>query len=122
MKMNSTLGFVLLGIAMMAAIIVYAAIKSNAPSPYDDFAQCITDQGGQMYGAYWCHNCANTKDRFGSSFKYIDYIECSTPGSNTFDLCPDVTGVPKWTRPDGENLVGDVPLENLAEFYDCQLP
>ncbi|MFH1766954.1 MAG: hypothetical protein ABH826_02585, partial [Patescibacteria group bacterium] len=98
MKLNSTIGFVLLGVAMMAAIIVYAVIKGNAPSIYDDFAQCITDKGGQMYGAYWCHNCANTKKRFGNAFDNINYIECSSPGSNTFDLCPEIDAVPKWVR------------------------
>lgn len=134
MKMNSTVGFVLLGVAVMAAIIVYGVIKGNQPSPYDEFAQCITDNGGQMYGAYWCHNCSNTKERFGSAFKYIDYTECSSPGSNSFDLCPQIgqrdadgepvgpQGVPLWTRPDGEFFTGDAPLTTIAEFYSCELP
>lgn len=122
MKINSTVSYVLLGLAIFASIIIVGIVKKNAPSKYDDFAQCITDNGGQMLGAYWCPNCSAQKERFGSAFRKIDYVECSSPGSQTFDLCPEITGVPLWTRADGEETTGNAPLSTLAEFYGCTLP
>lgn len=122
MKMNSTTSMVILGVLVFGAIIVAAVVKNNLPSKYDDFAQCITDNGGKMFGAYWCPNCADQKDRFGSAFRKIDYVECSSPGSRTFDLCPEITGVPLWTTTDGEEARGNVPLSELSDIYQCELP
>ena len=43
----------------------------------DDFAKCLTQKSVVMYGAYWCPHCQAQKKLFGSSFKYVNYVECT---------------------------------------------
>ncbi len=49
---------VILVVAGIAGISIWQKIR---PSPYDDFAQCITDAGGKKYDAYCCPSCAAQK-------------------------------------------------------------
>lgn len=114
----------MIGLAILVFLLLIGAAvyKNNAPSKYTEFAQCLTDKGVKMYGAYWCSNCDAQKEEFGSSFRKIDYIECSSRGSQTFDLCPDITGTPTWEGPDGARLVGARTLPELSETYGCALP
>ena len=113
---------ILLGVAVFGVLVGYAVYQNYAPSEYDDFAQCLTTQEVQMYGAYWCPNCLDQKEMFGSSWRYIDYVECSSPGSSTFDLCPDIEAVPLWVGSDGTELRGKRDLTTLAEAFGCELP
>lgn len=121
-KMSSTTAMIGLAALVFVLLIGAAVYKNNAPSKYTEFAQCLTDKGVKMYGAYWCSHCATQKELFGSSFKKIDYIECSSPGSKTFDLCPDIQSTPTWQGPDGAREVGERSLEELSDLYDCPLP
>lgn len=120
-------GFYLFGFAILvvAAVIVVGIVQKSAPSEYDSFAQCLTESGYAMYGAYWCPHCENQKAEFGNAFQYIDYVECATPGDpyNMKQECRDagVEGYPTWIGEDGTFLSGDRPLENLAEETGCQL-
>lgn len=61
---------------------------------YDEFAKCLTQKGETMYGAAWCPHCIEQKAAFGTSFKYINYVECP---DNT-QLCIDkgIQGYPTW--------------------------
>ncbi|MBU0614315.1 hypothetical protein KJ766_03495 [Patescibacteria group bacterium] len=120
MKMNALMAMLA---AIVGAAIVGAAIWENSnKTDYSDFAKCISEAGGQMYGSYWCSNCLTQKEDFGEAFEYINYNECSSEGSKTFDLCEGITGVPIWSRPDGQALMGRQPFESLADFYSCELP
>ena len=94
--------------------------NSNEPSKYDSFAQCIAKSNLTMYGAVWCPHCQNQKKEFGTAFKYVPYVECP----DNIKLCTDkgVTGYPTWITADGKKLVGEQPLEKLAEVSGCQLP
>jgi hypothetical protein len=107
---------------VIAGIVGLTLWENNKPSPYDDFAQCITDRGGKMYGSYWCSHCAAQKALFGTAFKKINYVECSSPGSKTFDLCPDIETVPTWETSAGLRETGEETLEQLSEKFDCALP
>lgn len=119
MKISSTTGMVLLGVGVFGALILAAVLKSNAPSKYDDLAQCLTDKGVQMYGAHWCSACAQQKELFGSAFRKVEYVECSSPGSRTFDLCTDITSTPTWEGEEGR-LTGVRTPEALAQEYGCE--
>lgn len=95
----------------------------------DAFAQCITDNGFKMYGSMTCSACASTKKFLGSSFQYIDYVECHPRGPNPqTDLClkMDIFDTPDWTlEEDGEVIKrssGYLRLKDLAEFTGCSLP
>ncbi len=116
------MSMVLLGLAVFGALIGYAIYQNYAPSVYDDFAQCLTEQGAQMYGASWCPHCLDQKELFGSAFRHIDYIECSSSGqSGTLDLCPEITSVPQWFGAEVA-LPGGQSLEALGEAFGCELP
>lgn len=109
--------------ALVFGLLIAAAIyKNNAPSKFDSFAQCLNDNDVKMYGAYWCSACEQQKKLFGSAFRHVDYVECSSPGSQSFDLCPDIESTPTWEGPDGERTIGVMSLSTLADEYGCELP
>ncbi|MBI2146731.1 hypothetical protein HYU22_05320 [Candidatus Woesearchaeota archaeon] len=62
-------------------LILLLSSCSSGPGKYDAFAQCLTENGVKMYGAYWCPHCLNQKEDFGKSWQYVNYIECSLPGN-----------------------------------------
>ncbi len=104
------------------ALIAFAIWQNVKPSPYDDFAQCLSDKGIVMYGAWWCPNCANQKKMFEGSFDRVEYIECSTAGSKlTLPVCKDagISGYPTWRFTDGTDLRGVQQLETLSEKSGC---
>lgn len=85
----------------------------------DRFAQCLTENGATMYGLESCPHCQEQKKMFGSSFKFIDYIECSEMGSTCSQK--GITSVPVWIV-DGKRLKGVQSLDDLAEETGCKLP
>lgn len=99
---------------------------STEPSKYDDFAKCLAEKGAKMYGAFWCGHCQNQKAAFGSSFQYIDYIECTVGGKqNSFaQVCQDagIKGYPTWKFSDGTVREGEVFFGDLAKLSGCALP
>jgi len=115
---------------LIATVVVLAFFRltSNAsaePGIYDDFAQCLSDSGTKMYGAYWCPHCENQKKLFGSSFDYAPYIECDPLGDDAQpELCKSqaIEGYPTWIFPDGTRRSGEIPLRTLAALSDCELP
>ncbi len=117
-----------LAIIAIALLLVGGAFflsnKSTKPGQYDAFAKCLSEKGVKMYGAFWCTHCKNQKKEFGTSFQYVNYIECSTPnGNGQLAVCKDanITGYPTWEFADGERLEGVVPLDKLAEKSQCQI-
>jgi thiol-disulfide isomerase/thioredoxin len=96
----------------------------SAPGQHDALAQCIANQGVKFYGAFWCPHCQRTKGLFGSSAKYLPYVECSTAdGQGQLQICKDkkVTSYPTWIRPDGKILTGEHTLDEWAAFSGCTL-
>lgn len=111
--------FVLLGIA---AIVMYFLFL--APGKYDSFAQCITEKGATMYGAWWCPHCKDQEALFGSSFKHIKYVECSTPdGNSQYPICDNIgiKSYPTWIFADGSRT-NQLTLEELSQKTSCPLP
>lgn len=112
-------------VLVVVGLIGFAITKEKAPSMYDDFAQCIKDNGAVMYGAWWCPHCTNQKDLFGNSFSYVNYVECSEPGSKSMSQkCKDadIQGYPTWKFDDGSHASGEQSLEYLGEKTGCELP
>lgn len=108
-------------------VFLYAVVKANTsvPGQYDAFAQCLTEKGAKMYGAYWCPHCQNQKKKFGKSFSKVTYIECAQPGNPNAQVkeCQDakISGYPTWTFPDDTRVEGEMSLEALAEKTGCVL-
>ena len=98
--------------------------RENKTSKYDNFAQCLTDNNVKMFGAYWCSHCANQKNLFGSSFKYVNYIECSLPGrAGQTQICirENIKSYPTWEFSNGIRKEGTQNLEQLSKLSGCSL-
>jgi glutaredoxin len=117
----------LIAIATVIVVAVLYYAFSNRPQPpgqYDDFAKCLTEKGATLYGAYWCPHCQNQKAMFGSSKKYLNYVECDPNGDNANpDLCKsnNITGYPTWIV-NGTHYEGEQSLEKLGSLTGCSLP
>lgn len=93
---------------------------------YDGFARCLAQGDVKMYGAYWCPHCAEQKELFRASFKYVPYIECGVPGdtSKVLPVCSQagIKHYPTWQFPPvGERVEGALPLEDLSLRTGCPL-
>ena len=127
----SIVGILILG--TIAAVIINSS-SNNKPIPpgkYDTFAQCLKDKGAIFYGAFWCPHCQAQKKEFGTSVKYLPYVECSTPdASGQTQICKDknISSYPTWILADGTRVPDDSPvgagvkLETLAAKTGCTLP
>ncbi len=80
---------------------------------YDEFAKYLTEQGVKMYGTEWCSHCKNQKKLFGSSFQYIDYIDCDKNRNEC--TIAGVTGYPTW-KINGQDYPGEQSIERLAQL------
>ena len=119
-------------IALIIALAVGIVLLRNASNsttettltPYDTFAQCISDSGAKFYGAYWCPHCQSQKKLFNNS-KKLPYVECSTPnGQAQVQECIDkkITSYPTWIFADGSIGDGEQSLALLSEKTSCPLP
>ena len=83
---------------------------------YDNLAKCLTTKGATMYGTEWCSHCKNQKKTFGSSFKYVNYVDCDrNPGKCD---AAGVRGYPTW-KVMGKNYPGEQKLSRLASLTGC---
>jgi phage baseplate assembly protein gpV len=114
-------GFLIVAAFALAAYLGYRQRVGRL----DAFARCLSAKQAKMYGAYWCPHCADQKEMFGRSFRYVAYVECGVPGSrDEAKSCSDV-GVrhfPTWQFGDGERREGTLPLQALGEKTGCGLP
>ena len=109
-------------IAVIVLALASSFFVSAKPGKYDQLAQCIKTQGVIFYGAFWCPHCQRTKGLFGSSAKYLPYVECSTAdGKGQTQICIDkkITSYPTWIRPDGAVMGGEHTVQEWAAFSGC---
>jgi hypothetical protein len=124
-KKSSAIYFFGLAAVIVVGLVGFKIYQSRAPSPYDSFAECLTDSGAKMYGAWWCPHCERQKESFGSAFRYVEYIECSPGGSRTMSQqcrADGIEGFPTWEFADGSRESGEQSFRALAEASGCQLP
>ncbi|HLC89096.1 MAG TPA: thioredoxin domain-containing protein [Candidatus Nanoarchaeia archaeon] len=108
---------IVVGILMVLSVLVIGCSSNNQTGDNDALAKCLTEKGAVMYGTEWCSHCKTQKEYFGSSFKYVDYVDCD----RNRDRCTaaDVKGYPTW-QINGNNYPGAQPLERLASLAGCQ--
>jgi hypothetical protein len=116
--------FIIVVVVIIGGLGIYLNLKPQAPSKLDGFAQCLKTSGAEFYGAFWCSHCQSQKELFGSSKRYLPYIECSNPDNTQTQICIDkkIEGYPTWIFKDGSILNGELSLETLAEKTQCVLP
>ena len=125
MKKSHKIGIWIVVIAAAVLAIFFVTRGGSEPGKYDEFAQCVTDSGAAMYGAYWCPHCQSQKESFGNSLQLIDYVECDPRGDGARpELCEQnaITGYPTWIFGNGERASGTLSLGTIASRTGCQLP
>lgn len=109
---------------LVVAAVAFVAVGQSGPGKYDSFAQCLSSSGVKMYGAYWCTHCANQKQLFGSSWKYVSYVECSLPNrAGQTAVCSEagIEAYPTWALLGGSKMEGELSLQQLAQRSGCEL-
>ena len=119
---NKNIFFLIIGLLILGTIITIISrpAESNISSTkYDTFAKCLASKNLTMYGTIWCSHCKAEKARFGDSFKYVPYVEC-TENPN---LCLEkgVEDYPTWIDENGLKYVGEQGLEKLSQISGCEL-
>jgi glutaredoxin len=121
----------LVGTFLIAAFVITLYLIINvffAPTQpsnqYDNFAKCLTEKGATFYGTYWCPHCTNQKNLFGSSLKYVNYVECDPKGENAKpEICTqnNIRGYPTWII-NGIHYEGEQSFQQLSSYTRCPLP
>lgn len=122
--MKTVVRISLLSLVLAFGVLLAGCTKSIPNGKYDAFAQCLTEKGVKMYGAYWCSHCKEQKEMFGDSMSKATYIECAVQGSSAVSQVCKVAGVesyPTWVFSDNSRLVGTQSLEVLAAKSGCSL-
>lgn len=109
---------VLIAFGIAAGFFIFQS-KNLSSVDLDKFAQCLSEKGAVMYGAYWCPHCQNEKDAFGDSFRYVRYVECTEKPQEC--LAQGIKGYPAWVFSDGRKLEGEQGIENLSRESGCSL-
>ncbi len=110
-------------IGIVAAIFAYSRYplgQQIGGEELNTFAQCLAEKNITMYGADWCSHCQNEKKTFGSSFRFVKYVEC--PALPQKCLAAGINGYPTWMFSDGKKLEGEQGLEKLSQESGCVLP
>lgn len=115
---------VLIAVVLVVALGAWYYFSSVPSGKYDLFAQCLKSKGAVFYGAFWCPHCAEQKQLFGNSVKFLPYVECSTPDGNGQTAACSMAGIqsyPTWDFPDGTRVTGAQTMDYLASKTGCQL-
>lgn len=117
-------GAAAVGVLALSLTFVWLSEGADEAAPeVAALAQCLSDKGVVMYGAYWCPHCANQKEMFASAWDAVSYVECAQPGNPRAQTkeCQDadIEGYPTWVFPDGARLSGERQLAELAEKAGC---
>ena len=107
--MNTQTKFILFIVGIIILIGSIGFIVNHGPGKYDEFAQKLTDGGAKFYGAFWCPHCQAQKKEFGSSKKYLPYVECSNTDNSPKQVCLDnkVEGYPTWSFDNGIRITSE---------------
>ena len=90
---------------------------------HDTFAKCLSQNNVKMFGAFWCPHCANQKYAFGSSFQYVNYVECSNTDKTQNELCKNekINSYPTWEFANKNRQEGELSLLQLSQLSGCSV-
>jgi hypothetical protein len=117
MDSRIAIGGGVVAVCIVIAIVLLMNSGPQEPGELDDFAKCLTGKGLTMYGTGWCSHCQNQKDDFGSSFQYVNFVDCDRES----DRCDSagVSGYPTWIY-NGEQFRGEQSLSFLSDITGCE--
>lgn len=110
-------------ILALLSLLVLSGCGEVKDGQYAQMAQCLTEKGVKLYGAYWCPHCNEQKEIFGDDARYLTYIECDQRGEDAdTKACreAEITHYPTWVFPGQDNLVGKYEPEILAKKANCE--
>jgi len=85
----------------------------------DNFSQCLTEKGAVFYGTSWCSHCNAQKEMFGSSLKYVNFVDCDEEREAC--MAAGIQGYPTWQINGGNDMMGTQQLSSLAKATGCEL-
>ncbi len=106
-------------------MLVGCAAPIDGGESYDEFAQCLNDEGLVLYGAFWCGHCADQKKMFGDAVHSLNYVECDPrdpAGQPDVCLAEGIEAYPTWKYSDGRAWSGVQSFETLSEITGCPVP
>jgi hypothetical protein len=105
-------------VLLLSSVLITACSKPQDDGKFDGFATCLTEKNAIMYGTEWCSHCQNQKKMFGSSFEYVNFVDCDA-NPTACDVA-GVTGYPTW-QINGELYPGVQSFYDLAKLTGCTL-
>jgi hypothetical protein len=108
---------VLVVLVAAAALIVVLNLPEKEKN-YDLFAKCLTNKSIVFYGSDSCPHCQNQKSMFGSSFQYVQYVNCEK--NETVCVEKNIKYYPTWEI-SGKLIVGEKPLKDLSKLSGCNI-
>lgn len=124
---------VIRGLLILLAIALVLVYVNNVPTQTaqttaktsvnaDAFVKCLTQKGATMYGASWCPHCKAQKEMFGTSVKYLSYVECAADDGSQTVACEKagIKAYPTWII-NGEKTTGQLSFVVLSEKSGCSL-
>jgi hypothetical protein len=131
--MNKTFLSVVIVVLVVAGVLFYSYYRDydQVSTVFDSFAKCLNEKNWTMYGTKYCPFCKEEKILFGSSFQYVNYVECTEQTEKC--KTDGIITVPTWiltgfssTSPDKKmelkRLNGLQELDALSKESGCPLP
>lgn len=122
MKLKLTILILLLGVLVLSSCqstgqATGVASDLDQSSNERILANCLTEKGVKMYGAFWCPHCVNQKELFKDAKDLVPYVECTEEK----EVCQreGISGYPTWKFSDGTSLSGPQSLTLLAKKSGC---
>ena len=103
-------------ISVIVAVIIFSIILINNASAGHvpkSTAICI-GENAKLYTQFGCHACVIQEDMFGTSYQYLDVVDCYFQ----LDACSSVTHTPTWIINE-KTYIGVQDLEKLKELTGC---
>mgnify|MGYP001580253288 CR=1 FL=1 len=115
---------ILISLMIMVVLLLQGCSSGPSPEIQEKLAQCLSDKGVVMFGAYWCSHCQQQKKMFGDSWEKIKSVECSLPGGKgQTEVCVQagIQSYPTWEFAPNDRLTGALSFEQLSAKTGCQI-
>ena len=100
---------IILGVIVISVII----LNKPKPGPNDELAKCLGEKS-ELYVQLGCHACETQENLFGTSYQYLNTIDCFYER----EKCGAITNTPTWII-DDEKHIGVQSIETLKELTGC---